>query len=222
MVADGYSSAHSCQHCKQLTIIPYSLEKADQLWYWPEWRAKIVYGTSGETPIVASGEEIRQRAAAGCRLWSMVSDEVDYELLKHKRDRLPGMPKIPPRYHQPSRSSHSLVFPLNTYPAGTCGSVALSNNEIQELERLRNRCLSKYTLPTSPITHRTPAEACGYYVKLSCHVGVPPAWPAADLPIQIYACENGLEYSIGVEFTVFELPGIYPNLFLPMRSGREG
>lgn len=37
------------------------------------------------TPTVTSREEMRKRAADGCRLWSLVSDEVDYEILKCKR-----------------------------------------------------------------------------------------------------------------------------------------
>ena len=98
VVADGYSSAHSCQHCEELVIVPR------KLYLGPEYEKEV-----NET--VVSREEVRQRAAAGCKLWSLVSDEVDYEILKHKRKSLAGMQKF--RHHNmsvPRYSSDSVSY----------------------------------------------------------------------------------------------------------------
>lgn len=76
LVADGYSTPHSCEHCDELTIFFYN----------PNDRQRGI-----GTPTVTSREEMRQRTAHGCRLWSLVSDEVDYEILKCKRKGDAGM-----------------------------------------------------------------------------------------------------------------------------------
>lgn len=76
LVADGYSTPHSCEHCDELTIFFYD----------PNDRQRGI-----GTPTVTSREEMRQRAAHGCTLWSLVSVEVDYEILRYKRKGDVGM-----------------------------------------------------------------------------------------------------------------------------------
>lgn len=82
VVADGYSSAHSCQHCDEVIIIP---ERRDDTGYMTWRRAR------NERTVLVTEEEMRQHAAAGCNFWSMVLDELDYEILLEKRGDFAGM-----------------------------------------------------------------------------------------------------------------------------------
>lgn len=78
LVAGGYcSSAHLCQHCKEFMIVPNYLGYGSQVNKWHQ--------SDGWT--VASREEAQQRAAAGCTLWTLITDETSYEILKHKDKR---------------------------------------------------------------------------------------------------------------------------------------
>lgn len=84
VVADGYSSAHSCQHCEEVIIIPADYEEENKDFV--KWRR-----ARNERTVLVTEEEMRQRAAAGCKFWSMVSDELDYETLLEKQGDFAGM-----------------------------------------------------------------------------------------------------------------------------------
>lgn len=80
IVADGYSSAHSCQHCDEIFITSYD---------WSQIGGYQRY--ADEISVLATEEEMRQHAAAGCKFWSMVWDELNYKMLEKKRVDSAGM-----------------------------------------------------------------------------------------------------------------------------------
>lgn len=84
IVADGYSSAHSCQHCDEIVIIPWIARQEAGNVDWDEHNAL------NERIVLATEEEMRQHAAAGCKFWSMLSDELDYAILVEKRAAFAG------------------------------------------------------------------------------------------------------------------------------------
>lgn len=89
-VAGGCVSAHSCQYCKEFTVsvdFPRQGHAENMYFYDPEDYDLLTEEACKETSLTVKLEALHQNAEAGCQLWSIVRDEVDYVSLLIKRER---------------------------------------------------------------------------------------------------------------------------------------
>lgn len=107
----------------------------------------------------------------------------------------------------------SLLSSITTYTAGEPGSVALSDEEAQALERLRDQCILQDTTDRERRSRRIVAETCVNYVQLCIYYSIYGPG-SANVVMEITAHENGFEHIVSIDFTVFALPGIYRNLLV--------
>lgn len=107
----------------------------------------------------------------------------------------------------------SLLSLKTTYTAEEPGSIALSDEEAQALDRLRNRCRSVYTRFSFGRPDRIVAETCVNYVQLWIRYPVN-IRGSANVTMEIIIHENGFKHWMYIDFTVFALPGISRNLLV--------